>query len=564
MSRGRESRSARPAAPDGLAALLGDLRACNAELESQRRELKSTLGELETSCARFRSLYDGAPVPYVILSTDGLVLDANRAALELLGLDDSRRPARFEAAPLACFLVGDDVEALEEHLRAVVDTGERQSCELRVARRGGEPRITEVASALQEGTHEHDRRVRSILIDVTDRRNAERRTRALEERLQRSERLEGLGILAGGIAHDFNNLLMGVLGNAEMALASMSGDAPERNGLLQIQQAALRAADLCQRMLDSAGRGELEMNPVDVSALAAETVALARPGFEGRIRVELELARDLPAVRADAGRLHQVILNLLTNAAEAIEPDSGRIRIRTARIGRDAMPSEFVVGERPAGRDCVLIEVEDTGCGMDARTQERIFDPFFTTKFTGRGLGLASLVGIVGSHGGSLDLRSEPGRGTTFRVFLPGCAGPARSADALAALDGDRVATGTILLVDDEAAVQWATRRMLETLGYTVLVASDGAAAIELFEREAAQTTAVLVDATMPGLPLRETIHALNRLNPAVPVVLWSGFPEEQARRGCEDVRIAAFVPKPCRKAQLGAALQGAIMQGSC
>jgi signal transduction histidine kinase/CheY-like chemotaxis protein len=340
---------------------------------------------------------------------------------------------------------------------------------------------------------------------------------ALESQLREAQKLESLGLLAGGIAHDFNNLLLGVLGNAAILREDLPAGSPLTGLVEQIELAGQRAATLTRQMLAYSGNTRIQAAPVELSELVEEMATLIAPAVSKRARLELRLEREMPlTVVGDAGQLSQVVMNLLTNAAESLPDGAGTVVVSTG------------LGDAPAS---AFVEVADTGCGMTAETVSRIFEPFFTTKFTGRGLGLAAVGGIVRSHGGTIEVDSRVGEGSTFRVVLPladAVADPAPEPDA-----SPLHATGCarILVVDDEPAVLEVARRILEREGHDVVTAASGSEAVQLLRLDA-RADAALVDMSMPGLNGIETTRALRRIAPSLPVILSSGYATESVKTG--------------------------------
>jgi two-component system, cell cycle sensor histidine kinase and response regulator CckA len=394
------------------------------------------------------------------------------------------------------------------------------------------------------------------VLDVTERRQAEEQQRRLETRIQQSQKLESLGILAGGIAHDFNNLLVGVLGNAGLALLELPPDSPARATIERIEVAAQRAADLTQQMLAYSGRGKFITDTLDLSRLVEEIAHLLRVSISKKAALRFELAPHLPPVRGDATQIRQVVMNVITNASDALGNRNGDIVVSTGVKHADrAFLQTTQLGDNLPEGCYVSVEVSDTGCGMDADTLSRMFDPFFTTKFSGRGLGLSAVLGIVRGHRGALRVESAPGRGTTFQVLFPSgeTAGPSREAleGGLTMPEQSWHGTGTILVVDDEEAVRTVARMALERFGFEVLTADDGPAALELFTAHADRIVAVLLDLTMPQMSGEEVFQELHRLRPDVPVILSSGFNEQDAVSGAPGDGPAAFVQKPYRPLEL-------------
>ncbi|HWR53082.1 MAG TPA: PAS domain S-box protein [Bryobacteraceae bacterium] len=371
--------------------------------------------------------------------------------------------------------------------------------------------------------------------------------KALEEKLRQTAKLESLGVLAGGIAHDFNNLLTGVLGNASLLEDMLPQQTPEWKCAVQVSIAAQRAAKLTQQMLAYSGKGRFVIERIDISSFILETAALMQASIPKHVELRLQLADELPLIEADASQLQQVIMNLLINGAEAIGPEGGRLTVitRTETIDEASIKTLTFQSDVTPGT-YVEIEVRDSGCGMDENTLARVFDPFFTTKFTGRGLGLAAVQGIVRGHKGAIKVYSAPGVGTTFRVLLPACerasAGiPEQCAANLQPVRG----TGTVLLIDDEEVVRVTTKTALENLGYQVLLASDGREGIQLFRTARGLVSLVILDMTMPGISGEETMRQLREIKSGIPIMLSSGFSEAEARNRFGNMELAGFLQKP-------------------
>jgi signal transduction histidine kinase/CheY-like chemotaxis protein len=371
-------------------------------------------------------------------------------------------------------------------------------------------------------------------------------SRRLETKLVETAKLESLGVLAGGIAHDFNNLLTGILGNASLARQELPPASLGQPMLDQIETAARRAADLCKQMLAYSGKGRFVVQRLDLNKLIEDTTHLLQISIAKNCVLRFNLARDLPVIRADATQLRQVIMNLVINGSEAIGSRSGVLALTTGVARVDA---EYLKGFRPDASpphgDYVFVEVSDNGCGMDTATLARIFDPFFTTKFTGRGLGLAAVLGIVRGHKGGLKVYSEPGKGTTFKLFFPVAGGKAQDSATPFADTAPFKGSGTVLVVDDEETVRTVAARMLERLGFGVVLASDGREAMDKFHADPGRFTLVLLDLTMPHLDGEETFRQMRLLNPGVRVILTSGFNQQEAVNRFTGKGLAGFIQKP-------------------
>jgi PAS domain S-box-containing protein len=387
--------------------------------------------------------------------------------------------------------------------------------------------------------------------DITQRRRRDEERQNMERKFQETQKLESLGVLAGGIAHDFNNLLTGILGNASLARMDLPPESPVQPYLEQIESSSQRAADLCRQMLAYSGKGRFIIQRLDLSALVQETTHLLHLSISKKSVLHLKLAPDLPPVMGDATELRQIVMNLVMNASEAIGERSGNITIRTGTFEASAEYLSKISGAGNAtpGR-YVVLEVADDGCGMTPEVQARIFDPFFTTKFTGRGLGLAAVLGIVRGHKGGLEVTSIVGKGTTFRLLMP-AATPLPREITTAPTARQWRASGTALIVDDEGPVRAVAARMLRSIGFEVLVAEDGLQALDAFRAHARNVTVVLLDLTMPRMDGEETFRELRKLNPAIPILLMSGFSEPAAAGRFVGKGLSGFVQKPFTPSQL-------------
>jgi PAS domain S-box-containing protein len=450
------------------------------------------------------------------------------------------------------------------------------------------------------------REYHAVGVDVTERRRADEERQALERKVLEAQRLESLGVLAGGIAHDFSNLLAGVLGHAELAAAALPTDSPARGHLDAALAGVKQAGGLTRQLLAYSGKGKFVVRPVDLADLVRQTAGLLRAVVARHTELRIELADDLPPVVADPTPLRQVVVNLVTNATEALADSPGTILVSAAAadLTRSELPESYLFDPLDPGR-YVILTVADTGCGMDEPTRSRVFDPFFTTKFAGRGLGMAAVLGIVRGHSGGIRVDTRPGTGTTITVYLPASEGmgepetrnpkletnpdqmettrsePKSGAepplslisDSESGIDSDfelrasdfQGAAGgrpLVMVIDDEDAVRRVAQLMLEQLGFAVIPVEDGSKAVELFARKLGAIRAVVVDLTMPRMGGAEVVAALRRLSPSVPVILCSGYtadvvPEALARAG-----LSGFLQKPFTLAELGQVVRAAIGTG--
>ncbi len=417
------------------------------------------------------------------------------------------------------------------------------------------------------------------LTDITEKRKAElelekyqsrleelvkQRTAELEAahaQLLHVQKLESLGVLAGGIAHDFNNLLAVILGHTELAIGLTPADGASRSHLSIVRQTALEARLLTTQLLGYSGKGKFVVQVIDVNELIDGMVPLLRASISRAITLSFALDPLAQVVEADVTQVRQVLMNLVTNAAEAIGDGVGSVTIRTRTIAVD--PGFFVrTRARPvvAPGMYVCLEVEDTGSGMDERVQSKLFDPFFTTKFSGRGLGLAAVLGIVTGHRGSIAVRSAFGQGSTFQVLLP-TAETARAAIARKQEEDPAVPsrTATLLVIDDEEGVRAMMSLVLESLGHRVLVAASGREGCALYERHRAQIDLVVLDLTMPEMNGEQTLRKLQAIERDVRVLVMTGYAEDDVRERFQREDLAGFLAKPFIRSELVCAIHAAL-----
>jgi two-component system cell cycle sensor histidine kinase/response regulator CckA len=389
--------------------------------------------------------------------------------------------------------------------------------------------------------------------DISHRVRAAQAQLEFQAKVLEAQRRESLGILAGSIAHEFSNLMMGILGGTGLALAQLPESSPARARMVQVEEAARRASDLCHQLQAYAGQTRLRMERIDLSALTDEVLRLMRTVVPRHVTVEKDLARDLPAVEADAGQLRLVTVMLVTNAIEAIGETQGVISVRT-RVGHftgEDFEGRLETAQVPDG-EYICLEVEDSGCGMSEETRRRVTEPFFTTKVVGRGLGLAAVHGIVRGHRGELAVTSQLGHGTTVRVFLPVGVALSTPAEPRPSATGEAAARSrrpTILVVDDEPLVREVATLTLQGEGFSVITARDGREARDLVGARD-DIAAVILDLTLPDIEAEEILATIHRRRPRLPVILSSGHHEQIAMRGLE-TGAAAFLQKPWQLARL-------------
>ncbi len=411
------------------------------------------------------------------------------------------------------------------------------------------------------------------LMDITERKQAAEQQMEMERRLLHTQKLESLGVLAGGIAHDFNNLLMAILGHLELALEDMERESPEATLIEKSITAARRAAMLTSQMLAYSGKGRFVVQALDANSLLQENIRIFRASVLRNITIDLQLQPDLPLIQADEGQIQQVVMNLITNASEAIGDTSGTVTISTGVMYCDeAYLQQSHLYDKPEPGDFVWVQVSDSGCGMDAETIKKIFDPFFTTKFTGRGLGMSAVLGIMKGHQGALMINSNVGEGTAIRVLFPVAVGSATLEPPLLTRQNEKMANaaplippsdiktdspGTaVLIVDDEETLRELGENILERCGYRTYTAADGVEALRIFKKHKNDIAAVLLDLTMPNMDGVAAFSALKNVKPDIKIILCSGFSEHEALERFDGRNLDGFVHKPYRIAALRAEIE--------
>ncbi|NVN99464.1 MAG: DUF3365 domain-containing protein [Geobacteraceae bacterium] len=446
-------------------------------------------------------------------------------------------------------LLMDVVHADDRHLyaahrcSAIREISGSDELKFRIIRKDGEIRwIQHLCRSVVRDNVNLGRRVSNR--DITDLVHAAQERQKIELQLLQSQKLESLGILAGGIAHDFNNILMAIIGNAELARMRVSPDSPAIGNLQQIDQAACRAADLAKQMLAYSGKGNFLIETLDLNLLLEEMLPMLEVSISKKALLRLNQAPQLPAVDADATQLRQIIMNMVINASEAIGDDNGEIAITTGFMECDkAYLKDFWLDEGLAEGMYVFLVVTDSGCGMDKDTMSKLFDPFFTTKFTGRGLGMAAVQGIVRGHKGGIKVYSNPGQGSTFQVLLPVSSTPAEI--AIDPTPNDVwTGSGTVLLVDDEPSVRNVGAEMLLELGFKAITASNGREALEIYKNTPG-IFCVILDLTMPQMGGVECFRELQKLDPGVNVVMTSGYSEQEVTERFVNIGVTGFIQKP-------------------
>ncbi len=524
-------------------------------------EQKRAESDLLESEAKWRSLMENSSDHIMLLDCNANILFINHTASEI-------HPQKVIGTSVYEYVQKEFHQIAEQCFRYVLETGTASKYETESHKESGEVNYFEVriAPILEKGTIVG---LLSSSTNITEHKIAEKNRIDLERQVQHAHKLESLGVMAGGIAHDFNNILMAILGNAEILLRKTPADSKDIKYIQQIEESAHQAAGLSGKMLAYSGQGSFTIVALEINNLILEMKQVLLVSLSKRITVNINTSNDSMFIEGDPAQFRQVIQNLFTNAIEAIGENSGTVTLTTgtSHYDRDYLDTTDLAsqsglsGHLPKGQ-YVWIEIIDTGCGMDNLTQEKIFDPFYTTKFTGRGLGMAAVLGIIRAHKGTMTFYSEVGKGSTFRVLLPQFISEkpiTKTQQQNAEPNKTWRGKGTVLLIDDERTVRHVGKRMLEILGFSVLEAKNGREGLEVFQDQADTIDLVILDLTMPELDGEQTFREMKRIQPDVKVILSSGYNKLNATQNFVGLGLAGFIQKPYKIQDLSNILQKMI-----
>lgn len=544
-----------PNVPSGFRAelleALEELRIAEEELKAQNEALSEAHAEIDRERRRYQELFDLAPEGYLLTDLNGIIRQGNVRAASLVGV----RPTFLPGKALAAFVSPEDRGDFRTELSGLPRATGPVHLAARLRLRNGRQLSAAISVAVVRDDEGLPTGLRWLVRDATEqaramadlkRRESEARDAAVvsESHSRHVQKLESIGVLAGGIAHDLNNLLHVILGNADLMIGDMAPDDPGQQSLGEILRATHQAADLTRHVLAYSGTMPVAFRQLDLSREVRAMGSLLRTVISKQATLVYDLASDLPPVRADHSQIRQVVMNLITNASDALGEASGTITLRTMRSAES--PGE------------VCLEVTDTGIGMEVETVARIFDPFFSTKYSGRGLGLAAVMGILSSHHGRVRVKSAPGAGTTFHLDLPAAEGPVEFLPPEAPEQAPWRGSGTVLVVEDEEGVRNVSQRMISDLGFATIAAADGREAVGIMDRLGATVAAVLLDLSMPRMGGRAAFRLIRARWPHVPVVITSGYTQESVTPfgpEASDLR-ACYLQKPFLQEDLMGAFQ--------
>ena len=522
--------------------------------ETDRRQMKEALHESE---ARYRSLIEISPDGISVTDLNGKMLMANRKLRELHGFDSTEEMIGIMALDL---VAPEDRRRAYKNVLNALEGVSWEETDMTLLRKNGTSFIGSVNASVYYDASGKPNAFISVTHDITERKRAEDEKRKLEEQLRLVQKMEAIGQLAGGIAHDFNNILGAVIGYTELALEESSvGDRP-RLYLEQIHKAGERARDLVMQILTFSRKQEQKRKPVLVTPIIKEVIKLLRSSLPSTIQITQSVSQTPLMILSDPTQIHQVLMNLCTNAAYALRERGGLLDIQLIQErvahGRTLHPFNLSVG------DYAKLTVRDNGCGIDAAVMDRIYDPFFTTKGpgSGTGLGLSVVYGIVRDHGGAIDIASESGKGTTVTVHFP----LEETERLLPEQAPEQISGGSerILFVDDEAALVELGKVMLMSLGYHVTSRASSIEALEAFRASPHNFDLVITDMTMPNIRGDDLARELLKIRPDIPIILCTGFSEMISEEKAKTLGIRRFVMKPIFKKDIAKVIREILDEG--
>ncbi|HNV68914.1 MAG TPA: LytS/YhcK type 5TM receptor domain-containing protein [Candidatus Ozemobacteraceae bacterium] len=502
--------------------------------------MKASQEALQSSEDRYKALLQSVPDLLFLLDRQGVFRDyhANDPAKLMV------KPEQFLNRPVNEILPPEIAAQTMQLLATLFETGSHQQYEYALhlpdGKRFFENRLFPCGKDL----------ALSIIRDITDLKTSEEEKLQLLQQVHQSQKLESLGVLAGGIAHDFNNILMGILGNVELAEVDVKPGSPVLSRLGKITAAAQRAAELCRQMLTYSGSSSLSCESIVLPLLVPEIIRLLKSNIPAKTAVRLDFSTPLPPIFADPYQIRQMLRHLIINASESITHDHGLIMVSAVsrRYTSDDLAATELAPTLPAG-EYIAVSVEDNGCGMSAETRRRMFEPFYSTKFVGRGLGLASVLGIVRAHSGAIIIDSQPEKGTRIQVLLPTAKGLQNS--DVPSTPPASSPRPTILFADDEESLRDIAQVTLQRLGYQVLLARTGQEAIDLYKTHRQEVRVTILDLSMPGMDGIQTLDELRHLDPNALVIIASGYSEEDIRDRFVSQAPSAVLQKPFTMSQL-------------
>ena len=531
--------------------LIHELQVHQIELKMQNEELRRIQSELETARDRYAHLYDFSPVGYISTDLNGIIKEANLTFADMVGSERGHLPG----TPLSRFVFHDDQDIFYRHRRLLLETEESQNCELRLGKKDGTVFPVLLECLLVTGANDDGRRIRGAVVDITERRQAEQEKALLQEQLRQSQKMEAIGTLAGGIAHHFNNILAAVLGYTELSLEDADPNTHLHHNLEQVLVAGRRAAVLVQQILTFSRKSVNQMQPLDLALIVGGAVSMIRASLPSTTKITTDIQPANAMITGDPVQVHQVVMNLCINGAQALKEGRGEITIRLNNVHLDQEASHQVPGLKP-GHYLKLV-VSDTGQGMAPEIIERIFEPYFTTRnmATSTGMGLSVVDGIVQDHHGAITVTSRPQRGSTFEVYFPVLEKTARG-DKDSLFEDLPRGQERILFVDDEPQLANLQQKSLERLGYAVTAVTSSLKALDIFKKHPQDFDLVITDLTMPHMTGDRLATEIKSIRPDLPVVLCTGYSEKVSDDLVRKLDADEVLIKPMERAVLARTLR--------
>lgn len=518
--------------------LLHELQVHQIELDMQNETLKHTVQILEEHELHLRTIIKNTPAGYFRINLEGRFVEVNDAWLRIHGYDS---PEEIVGKHFGVTQVEEELNTALKHVTDLLSGTAIPSGEFSHVRKDG----TVGYHTFSAHPVVHTGKVVGLewfIIDRSAQKQVEDEKKILQQQFQHSQKMESLGVLVGGIAHDFNNILAIIMGHCSLIEMDYK---TAQDHIPAINTAVERAAGLCRQMLTYAGKGQTVLCPFNVVKLVDEMVTMLRMTINQNVTITPDLPTDILFINGDQNQIRQVVMNLIINASEAIGDGHGDVRVSLAKAEIKAGQAiKDHLGKAVPPGHYICLEVTDNGCGMDDETKLRIFEPFYTTKFTGRGLGMSAVLGIINTHGGRMQLVSQAGQGSTFKMYLPFLLTESDEEKATAPSEPWQ-GSGTILFVEDEEEITSVAVEMIKLLGFTVIEASNGREALELYLKHVTDITLVVTDMGMPIMNGYELFRGLKKLNPNLPIVISSGFGEVAISSHIAPEDIAGIISKP-------------------
>lgn len=534
--------------------LINELRVHQIELEMQNEELVRAQLELEKSHDRFWSLFNNAPVGYLVVDENCMIKRGNITFAQMTGLTMEK----IINKPLGQLIEEEDQPVFFSRFKSFFKEATGKEFELRIKSDSGSfwAILTGRTNLSPEDSNSDKKTVLVAVTDISERKKLEDEQKRLENRMHHFQRLESLGVLAGGIAHDFNNILTVIRGNAEICQMNESAGSTAAPFINEIVKATARAAELTRQMLAYAGKGFFELKCIDIATEVRELTPLLRSSVPSTIDLVIETTNEPFPARCDIGQLHQILMNSVINASEAIGDKYGTIRVKTWRttFSQDKLP-HFVLEPENTFNEHLCLQISDDGCGMSNDVLAKIFDPFYSTKFTGRGLGMASIMGIMKRHMGGISVESVPGKGSTFFFYFPVAKSEEEFSKAFVSRKSEQPVVGKFsgkaIIIDDEPEVREVSCKIFETLGFEVFSVSRGNEALELARNSVDDLSLVVVDLTMPQMNGLDFYFKFRQFSAEIPILFYSGFPRQSLPDQLQNNSEIGFVQKPFSKRDL-------------